>query len=34
MPMVPVYTMDGGTAGEIELNDAIFGIKPFCTPQL
>ncbi len=28
MPMVPVYTMDGGKAGEIELNDAIFGIKP------
>ncbi len=28
MPMVPVYTMDGGAAGEIELNDAIFGIKP------
>lgn len=28
MPMVTVYTMDGKTAGEMELNESIFGIKP------
>jgi large subunit ribosomal protein L4 len=26
--MVTVYTMEGKTAGEMELNDSIFGIKP------
>ena len=28
MPKVSVYNVDGSQVGEVELNDAIFGIEP------